>query len=168
MDATAFLLLASACAPSIDPGTARALVHVESAFNPHAIAVVGATLARQPRSASEAIATSRKLQADGANFSVGLAQINVHNFRRLGLTLPTAFDPCANLAAMQALLLDCFQRASAAGVAPQRALRQALSCYYSGNFTTGFEHGYTRRVVRAAIRAAVPAPSPLQFAKEAS
>jgi type IV secretion system protein VirB1 len=168
MDATAFLLLASACAPAVDPTTARALVHVESAFNPHAIGIVSATLARQPQSAGEAIATGRKLQADGAKFSVGLAQINVHNFERLGLTVATAFEPCANLAAMQAVLLDCYRRASATGAAPQRALRQALSCYYSGNFTTGFEHGYTRRVVRAGIRAAVPAPSPLQFAKEAS
>ena len=35
--------------------------------------------------------------------------------------------------------------ASAAG--DQVALRQALSCYYSGNFATGFRHGYVRKVV---------------------
>jgi hypothetical protein len=28
--------------------------------------------------------------------------------------------------------------------------RQALSCYYSGNFVTGFDHGYVARVVSAA------------------
>jgi type IV secretion system protein VirB1 len=32
----------------------------------------------------------------------------------------------------------------------QTALRQALSCYYSGNFATGFRHGYVRKVVAAA------------------
>ena len=92
----------------------------------------------------------------------------MHNFDRLGLTVTTAFEPCPNLAAMQAVLLDCYQRASTLGAAPQRALRQALSCYYSGNFSTGFAHGYTRRVVRAATASAVRPPSPLQSAKEAS
>ena len=38
------------------------------------------------------------------------------------------------------------------------ALRQALSCYYSGNFDTGFRHGYVRKVVVAAR--AVPTAQP--------
>ena len=168
MDATTFVLLASACAPLVDPGTARALVDVESAFDPHAIGVVGATLERQPRSANEAVATAKRLQANGWNFSVGLAQINVHNFGRLGLTVTTAFEPCANLAAMQAVLLDCYQRASTKGTAPQRALRQALSCYYSGNFTAGIAHGYTRRVVQAASASAARPLSSPPLAKESS
>ena len=86
------------------------------------------------------------------NFSVGLGQINVGNFDRLGLTVETAFEPCANLAAMQTVLAECFDRASgaAARAADQVALRQALSCYYSGNFDTGFRHGYVRKVVVAA------------------
>ena len=69
---------------------------------------------------------------------------------------------------MQTLLLDCFKSRYAAGSATQHSLRQALSCYYSGNFTTGFDHGYTRRVVQAATSlAARPQPS-LQPTKEAS
>lgn len=162
MTATTLLALALACAPQIHPDTARALVAVESSFNPWAIGVVGGALVRQPSSRSEAIATARALQADGWNFSLGLGQINLHNLARLGLTLETAFEPCANLAAMQAVLAECFERATAqppAQEAGQATLRRALSCYYSGNFATGFRHGYVHKVVAAAGITARPATS---------
>ena len=160
MDASAFLALALACAPQVHADTARALVSVESAFNPWAIGVVGGALVRQPRHRAEALATAKALQAAGWNFSVGLGQINVGNFDRLGLTVETAFEPCANLAAMQTVLAECFDRAngSASKAVHQVALRQALSCYYSGNFDTGFRHGYVRKVVVAAR--AVPTAQP--------
>lgn len=166
MNSAAFLSLALACAPQVDAGTARALVAVESGFNPHAIGVVGGTLVRQPRTRAEALATAQALHADGWNFSVGLAQINRSNFGRLGLTLERALDPCTNLTAMQAVLTECFDsaggrdpnRRSTDQTAPQQALRQALSCYYSGNFRTGFRHGYVRRVEVAALRMPQEAP----------
>ncbi len=148
MDASTFSALAMACAPLVHASTAHALVAVESGFNPYAIGVVGGVLERQPRTVAEALATASELHVKGWNFSVGLAQINVRNFERLGLTVSTAFDPCQNLRAMQAVLAECFER-SAPAAQPQTALRQALSCYYSGNFVTGFRHGYVRRVVHA-------------------
>ena len=150
MDPSAFVLLAGLCAPLVDAGTARAIVQVESSFHPHAIGIVGGQLLRQPRTAAEAFETARRLQVSGLNFSVGLAQINLHNFERLGLDVQTAFEPCANLRAMQSVLLECYSRARARASTPQHALRKALSCYYSGNLTTGVDQGYTRRVVRAA------------------
>lgn len=158
MDAAAFLALTLACAPHVHADTARALVSVESAFNPWAIGVVGGALLRQPRHGAEALATARALRAAGWNFSVGLGQINVGNFERLGLTLESAFEPCNNLAAMQTVLAECFARAQASAMTTpnQPALRQALSCYYSGNFATGFRHGYVRKVVVAASTAARP------------
>jgi len=142
--------LIAACAPRIHPSTAAALVRVESSFNPYAIGVVDGLLARRPRSRAEAIATAGALQRGGWNFSAGLAQINVHRWPSVGLTLQTAFDPCANLRAMQAILLECFARARLARAREQDALGAALSCYYSGNFDTGFRHGYVRKVVEAA------------------
>jgi type IV secretion system protein VirB1 len=148
MDTSTFSALVMACAPLVHASTARALVAVESSFNPHAIGVVGGVLDRQPRNRAEALATATQLQVKGWNFSVGLAQINVHNFQRLGLTTATAFDPCGNLRAMQAVLGECFDR-SAPDRSDQTALRQALSCYYSGNFVTGFRHGYVQRVAGA-------------------
>ena len=160
MDASVFLALAVACAPQVHADTARALVSVESAFNPWAIGVVGGALVRQPRSRAEALATAKALRDAGWNFSVGLGQINLGNFDRLGLTVETAFEPCANLAAMQTVLAECFDRAngSASKAVHQVALRQALSCYYSGNFDTGFRRGYVRKVVVAAR--AVPTAQP--------
>jgi type IV secretion system protein VirB1 len=163
MDASTLLSLLLACAPDVHPDTAFALVKVESAFNPWAIGVVGKALRRQPRNRVEALATAQELQSAGRNFSVGLAQINLHNFARLGLTLSSAFDPCNNLGAMQAVLTECFDRASTglkASPAPQLALRRSLSCYYSGNFSTGFRHGYVSKVVAAtALPAFRPAPT---------
>ena len=160
MDASVFLALVLACAPQVHADTARALVSVESAFNPWAIGVVGGALVRQPRHRAEALATAKALRDAGWNFSVGLGQINVGNFDRLGLTVETAFEPCVNLAAMQTVLAECFDRAngSASKAVHQVALRQALSCYYSGNFDTGFRHGYVRKVVVAAR--AVPTAQP--------
>ena len=148
MDISTFTTLALACAPLVHLGTAQALVAVESGFNPYAIGVVGGVLQRQPRNRAEALATARQLQAGGWNFSVGLAQINQRNLERLGLTTLAAFDPCQNLRAMQTVLSECFAR-TAVEAPPQAALRQALSCYYSGNFDTGFRHGYVQRVASA-------------------
>ena len=60
----------------------------------------------------------------------------------------------ANLAAMQGILGECFARASQrqpkqAEQAKQAALRDAFSCYYSGNFVTGHQHGYVGKVLAA-------------------
>ena len=140
--------LVLACAPLIAPDTAHALISVESHGNPYAIGVVAGSLVRQPQSLGEAVATARALEAGGWNCSVGLVQINKANFARHGLTVETAFEPCSNLRAMQAILGECFGSASARA-APQVALRRAFSCYYSGNFQTGFQHGYVQKVVTA-------------------
>ncbi len=155
MDPATLSALLLACAPQVDAGTAQAIVAVESGFNPHAIGVVGGTLERQPRTRAEAIATAASLQAKGWNFSVGLGQINVHNFERLGLTPATAFDPCLNLQAMQAVLFECRARTIPDEPA-QIALRQALSCYYSGSLSAVFGDGYVRRVAHA-VAASRPA-----------
>lgn len=161
MDASTLLTLAVACAPQVHAGTAMALVQVESSGNPWAIGVVGAQLERQPRSRREALATARALRAQGGNFSIGLAQINIHNLDGLGLTLESALEPCANLAGMQGVLVACFRRAKQQRpYDEQHALRMALSCYYSGDFTTGRRHGYVQRVVAAAARLPRPTPEP--------
>lgn len=145
MDLAAVLL---ACAPLVAPTTAHALVHVESGGNAFAIGVVGGQLVRQPRHLAEALATVRSLEAGGWNYSLGIAQINKGNFARLGLTPEAAFEPCANARAMQTVLGECFERASRKST-DQTALRHALSCYYSGNFSTGYRDGYVDRVFAA-------------------
>lgn len=162
MDASTFVAVALACAPQVPAETALAVVQVESALNPWAIGVVGGALERQPRHRAEALATAKALKLAGWRFSVGLGQINVANFERLGLTLESAFEPCTNLGAMQSVLAECFERAVATTQTrpiDQAALRRALSCYYSGNFVTGFRDGYVRKVVAAVANATLPAPA---------
>jgi type IV secretion system protein VirB1 len=166
VDAATFLALALACAPQVHPDTVRAIARVESSFNPYAIGVVGGALHRQPRSRAEALVTIEALEADGWNYSVGLGQINVGNFARLGLTPSSALDPCASLTATQSVLGECYARAASTGAA-QHALRLALSCYYSGNFATGLRHGYVGKVVRASASASAVA-SALPNRKERS
>ena len=140
------------CAPYVHLTTAQALVVVESSSNPYAIGVVGGVLDRQPHTRAEAIATARALRAAGWDFSAGLAQINVRNWERTGLSVETVFDPCANLHAMQRILRECYARATAQAPKSQARLRKALSCYYAGNFVRGFREGYVDRILAAAAR----------------
>jgi type IV secretion system protein VirB1 len=147
--------LVLSCAPLVAQDTARAVIQVESAGNPFAIGVVGGALVRQPASRAEAVATVAALEAAGWNYSVGLGQINKRNFQRYGLTAATAFEPCANLGAMQGILGECFARASKRQP-KQAALRDAFSCYYSGNFVTGHQHGYVDKVLAAWARRSMP------------
>lgn len=182
---SALLDLVLACAPLIATDTAMALVQTESSGNPHAIGVVGNELVRQPSTRAEALATARQLAASGWDFSVGLGQINQRNFRRLGLDVERALQPCTNLQAMQAILIGCFERAGLAPAAPaqtrsttdsdagaQHLLRRALSCYYSGNFRTGLARGdkgqpsYVDRVIAAASHNRTRGSPPTQRAAE--
>ncbi len=170
-----FLSLAHDCAPQIAPATMAAIVRTESGFNPYAIGVVHGRLRRQPSNVAEAVATVRALEADGWNFSVGLAQVNRANWLAYGLTAENAFEPCRNLAAGAAILHRCFTAAVTtrkfhAGTDyqadVQAALHASLSCYASGNFSTGYQTGYVQRVVESAAALAssdssVPAIAPI-------
>jgi type IV secretion system protein VirB1 len=148
--------LAALHAPLIHPGTLARIVEHESGRQPLAIGVNGARLEHQPRSLGQAVATARALRQQGHDFDAGLCQINVRNFRWLGLDERSVFDPAANLSACQAVLLDCFQRAPTPD--SQAALRMALSCFNTGNHRSGFASGYVSRVV--SLPAALPAVPP--------
>jgi type IV secretion system protein VirB1 len=152
-----FDALAASCAPNVAPATLRAMATVESNFNPHAIGVVNGRLARQPRNLPEAISTVMALQQQGKRFSAGLIQIYVQNWPAYQLDHESVFDPCANMRAAAGILTDCYKRASGRTDAPQVALRNALSCYYSNNFVTGYQHGYVQKVVAAALAPPRPA-----------
>ncbi|WP_043458638.1 lytic transglycosylase domain-containing protein [Azohydromonas australica] len=147
------LTLAALHAPAIHPNTVARVVEHESERQPLAIGVNGARLEHQPRSLAQAINTARALRQQGYDFDAGLCQINVRNFAWLGLDEVSVFDPASNLRACQTVLLDCFRRAPSPD--PQAALRQAFSCFNSGNHQAGFASGYVSRVVN--VPAAIPA-----------
>jgi len=152
--------LAAECAPHVAPSTLRALATVESGLNPYAIGVVGGSLQRQPTTLLEGLATANALKKANTRFSAGLVQVYVGNWPAYGLTSETVFEPCTNVRAAAAILAACFQRATPAGDRPQQALRKAISCYYSNNFTTGFAEGYVQKVVAAAMRYGDASPTP--------
>lgn len=156
-----FLALAQQCAPSVHTDTMQRIVQVESSYNPYAIGVVGGHLERQPRTKGEALATAQWLEANGYNYSVGLAQVNKHNFPKYGLSLEQALEPCPNLRAGSEILTECFVRARKARSDEQGALKDAFSCYYSGNFITGYKQGYVLKIVSAnTANAKVPKLTP--------
>ncbi|ACC76473.1 MULTISPECIES: lytic transglycosylase domain-containing protein [Paraburkholderia] len=154
-----FATLAHECAPTVQAATLQAIVRTESAFDPLAVGIVGGHLQRQPKSLGEALATVRALAARGINFSLGIGQVNRFNLSRYDLTYEAAFDPCANLRVAGAILYDCYQRASGSYGKGERALRAAISCYYSGNFARGerVESGGSSYVQRVVANAQTPA-----------
>ncbi|WP_440057913.1 lytic transglycosylase domain-containing protein [Pseudomonas fragariae (ex Marin et al. 2024)] len=134
---SAFLALALQCAPSIHPSLLTPIVKTESSFNPWAIGVVGKTLPAQPKSKAEALAVIKGLVKEGANFSVGLGQINKQHF---DVNHPEiVLDPCTNLRMAAAIIENCYSASTLPGRPVQQALLKTISCYYSGNPTRGFE-----------------------------
>ncbi len=145
------------CAPDIHPATLAGLIATESMFNPYAIGVVGGKSSRAAKTLKEAVATAKLLERQGANFSVGLTQINRFNLAMVGETYETIFEPCRNIRAGGFILKDCYRRAIDRFSNEQQALRAAFSCYYSGNFTRGFrpdsqgKRSYVQKVVANAM-----------------
>lgn len=140
-----FAALAHSCAPNVHVDTISRIASVESSFNPYAIGVVGGRLERQPQNLAEAVATAQMLEANGYNYSLGIVQVNRKNLPTYGLSLESAFDPCANLRAGGAILEDCYRRAAPSTT----ALTDAFSCYYTGNFSAGYKLGYVAKVQQA-------------------
>lgn len=125
---------------AVPAGVMEHVVRVESSFNPLAIGVVGGRLVRQPQTLPEALATVKKLEQQGYNFSLGLSQVNRYNLAQYGLaSYEAAFQSCPNLRAGARILAECRERNGG-------DWGRAFSCYYSGNPVTGFRHGYVQKV----------------------
>lgn len=154
-----FIKLAEACSPKIHTSTMLALAKSESSLNPYAINVNGShQIKKQPKSKEEAVSLANQLLSKGLNIDVGIAQINSGNFESLGVSTTELFDVCTNLKTSQTILVDCFRRASKKHTKEHEALKSALSCYNTGNFTTGRKNGYVSKVYSNA-GVVVPAPS---------
>lgn len=108
------------------------------------------TLTAQPQTLGQAVEWARYLQAQGYEFDAGAAQVHSTNFTKYGLTLESAFDPCQSIRAGAMILTDCYARALPKFGDPKPALRAAISCYQSGNFSTGKSTGYVDKVISVA------------------
>lgn len=148
------------CAPQVHPETMAAIVSAESRGHHLAIADAGPVhlpwsqrkhLVRSlyPASLDDAVSTASALIQRGHTVSLGVAQVNDRNLRRLGLSLQDVFEPCKNIAAGAAILTEFYQRAEARfGKGTPKALRAALSAYNSGDWVRGEREGYVDRVYR--------------------
>lgn len=146
-----FIAMAHQCAPDVHVSTLMAVVRHESGFDPLAIHINGkGARSIHPKSREEAVREARALQAAGVGFDAGYGQVNVKNWAWLGLTPETVFDPCTNLAGAQRVLVRCYQMAKTSLGQSPKALYAALSCYNTGNLTSGFENGYVQSVVAGA------------------
>ncbi len=144
----AIFALIMTCAPMVAPSTMASVITIESSGNPYAIGVVKGRLVRQPKNKEEAIATAQMLESYGMNYSVGTAQVNKHNFKKYGLTLETAFDPCTNINAGAKILEACYlsSQKTARNQNENAHLARAFSCYYSGRLDSTVGHQYANKV----------------------
>jgi len=142
------LTLIAQCAPMVAPATLAALIQVESAANPFAIHDGATGRSLFPQTREEAIATARRLLAEGHRIDAGLAQISSDNWAGLDLSVETVFDPCTNLHAGERLLLDAYRRGP-------HTVDAALSRYNTGHATRGVRNGYAGK-----IRAQMAEPPP--------
>lgn len=132
------MTLISQCAPGVSPETMRAIIITESGGNPYAIANVTDGGSKYFTTEEEAVNHAKKLTTDKKNFSAGLGQINSRNFQTLNLTHESVFSPCANIRAAAAVLKTCWDKYETKGGDQQKILRDAMSCYYSGNNKRGY------------------------------
>lgn len=151
------------CAPSVHPETMRAVLSVESRGNMLAVADAGPVAlpwsqrkhlvrSHYPATMPEAVGLVKRLLADGHTVSIGLAQINDRNLKKVGLTVEQAFEPCANVAAGARILSSFYVDAVQTYGSGVKALRAALSAYNSGSFVRGEAEGYVDLVYRRAGR----------------
>ncbi|EEF2701942.1 lytic transglycosylase domain-containing protein [Salmonella enterica] len=141
LSTTAFLAVAMQCAATVHPDTALDVAKTESGFNPFAIAEIIPKKERRPgdkgvisyfpTNKGDALNIVRQIEAKHRRYSVGLMQITSTNFSKFNVNAESLFSPCTNLSVFEKIIVDCYQRGG--------SLKRALSCYYSGNFTTGLK-----------------------------
>jgi type IV secretion system protein VirB1 len=151
------LTLARQCAPTVAPETLLSVARVESGLDPLAIGVNRPAPARlHPTSFPDAVAAATRLIASGSNIDLGLGQINSANLASLGLGIAEAFEPCRNLRAAGAVLLQAYQSQSPSPGQEQAALRAALSIYNTGRADRGLRNGYVAKVSAEAAKTVPP------------
>jgi len=123
-----FAQLSTTCAPDVAVETLTAIARTESGLDPLAIHDNSTGRSYRPQDQAEAVRVAAPLLAAGHSIDAGLMGINVGNWRWLGLTAETVFDPCENIRA-GATVLTAFSR------------------YNTGSPTRGFRNGYVQRVV---------------------
>lgn len=166
------LAIALACSPrvgstqpAVSPDVLISVAYTESGLDPLAIHdnATGAVL--HPETREDAIALAYQLIAANHRPDLGLMQINSPaNLNRTGLTVKSAFDPCASIHAGAQVLLDDYQD-GATRREKQVAVLRALSAYNTGSGPAGLMT-YVPSVL-ASARKVIPDLATLGLAPEA-
>ena len=144
----AVMALSQRCAPGIALEALVPQVQVESHFSELAIGINNGPVVRA-RSVADAVEIATHYIRAGYSVDLGLAQINSHNLRRLGLTVEQAFDPCTSLRAAEVVLTENYNAVSD-GRTQTDAIEATWSLYNSGSPSRGMRNGYVRKVWSAA------------------
>jgi type IV secretion system protein VirB1 len=152
---TVFEDMAAQCENSVAPETLLAVAKVESNFRVFAIDDNTTGRSYNPTSQREAIEIADDLTSKDHSVDLGIMQINNANLKAFGMRVSDAFAPCRAMG-LAATILSLDYESVDDDVRQQRALREALSAYNTGNDTAGFRNGYVKRVEIAA-REVVPA-----------
>lgn len=129
------------CGEGVHPDTLHTIAKTESALNPYVIANVTDEESYYLNSKEEAISKANDLKEAGKRYSAGLMQIYSLNFEAYDLNNSNVFDYCTNISAGAQILKKCYLKASSE-YPDERSdfnLDNAMSCYYSGNFSRGFK-----------------------------
>jgi type IV secretion system protein VirB1 len=132
------LQLIHECAPQIAPVTMAAIAQQESGGNPLALHDNTNGKSYRPSTMVEAARIARRLIAAGNSVDIGLAQINSKNLPKLNLSVEQALDPCQNLRAAQAVLMEGWTRSG--------NLRATLSAYNTGELRGPVGMAYGEKV----------------------
>lgn len=154
LTAGAALALALSCAPRVAPDVLLSVAYAESRWHTLAIHDNVSGEVFEPTGKQEAEQLASRLISEGHHPDLGLLQINAANLFRTGLTVATAFDPCASMRAGAQILLENYSGGSAPA-AQQTAILQALSAYNTGSPVAGLRT--YAQLVLASAQKVIPA-----------
>jgi type IV secretion system protein VirB1 len=138
-----FAQLAASCAPDVAAQTLAGIARTESGLDPFAMLDNTTGRSYRPENQAEAVRIAAGLIAAEHSIDAGLMGINSSNWRWLGLSPETVFDPCQNIRA-GATVLTAFSR------------------YNTGSPTRGFRNGYVQKVIAKLHPIDLPLQKPVE------
>lgn len=132
MEAPDITALIARCAPAALTRPVAAIMREASAFEPLLVTIAGKRPIRVlADSKPEAIALASEAIVSGQAVRIGMAQLGPEDFKSAGLTIATAFDPCAHIAAVGRVFQERRARLMAEGVPETIAGDQTVSSFKS-------------------------------------
>lgn len=129
------------CGENVNPEMLHAIAKTESGLNPYVIANVTDKTSHYFDSDKEAIYFAENLKRSGKKYSAGLMQIYSENFDKYQVDNSNIFNLCENISTGAKIFKSCYSDSkSKFNVNNNEHLQNAMSCYYSGNFTRGFKN----------------------------